>query len=101
MQQRAAIFVTGNYSYETRSMTGILGKLKWESSQEKTIDKGLKGKASLQTDDLIHLTRIGRNHHQMAFHTPAAGTDNYKGSFIPQTLERPPRICNFLCCNRE
>ena len=31
VQKRAARFVTGNYIYETRSMTGILEQLKWES----------------------------------------------------------------------
>ena len=30
VQERAARFVTGNYNYETGSMTGILGQLKWE-----------------------------------------------------------------------
>ena len=30
VQKRAARFVTGNYNYETGSMTGILGQLKWE-----------------------------------------------------------------------
>ena len=30
VQKRAARFVTDNYSYETGSMTGILGQLKWE-----------------------------------------------------------------------
>ena len=36
VQKRAARFVTGNYNYETGSMTGILGQLKWESlTQEK------------------------------------------------------------------
>ena len=35
VQKRAARFMTGNYSYETWSMTGILGQLKWESPQEK------------------------------------------------------------------
>ena len=40
VQKRAARFVTGNYNYETGSMTGILGQLKWESLKkgEKTID---------------------------------------------------------------
>ena len=28
VQKRAARFVTGNYNYETGSMTGILGQLK-------------------------------------------------------------------------
>ena len=31
VQNRAARFVTGNYVFETGSMTGILGQLKWES----------------------------------------------------------------------
>ena len=40
VQKRAARFVTGNYNYETGSMTGILGQLKWESlkKRKKTID---------------------------------------------------------------
>ena len=33
VQKRAARFVMGNYSYETGSMTGILGQLKWGISQ--------------------------------------------------------------------
>ena len=31
VQKRAAGFETGNYMYETGSMTGILEQLKWES----------------------------------------------------------------------
>ena len=60
MQKRAARFVTGNYNYETGSMTGFLGQLKWESLKKRRKDnrlillcKGLKGKASVPTDDLI------------------------------------------------
>ena len=34
-QNHAARFVTRNYVYETGSMTGILGQLKWESLKEK------------------------------------------------------------------
>ena len=59
VQKRAARFVTGNYDYETGSMTGILGQLKWESLKKRRKDnrlillyKGLKGKASVPTDDL-------------------------------------------------
>ena len=68
MQKCAARFVTGNYSYETGSMTGILGQLKWESLKKRRKDnklillyKGLKGKASVPTDDLIPKTRRYRN----------------------------------------
>ena len=93
MQKRAARFVTGNYNYETGSMTGILGQLKWESLKKRRKDnrlillyKGLKGKASVPTDDLIPKTRRCRNQHSMAFQTPIANTDVYKGSLFPQTI---------------
>ena len=35
IRKRAARFVTGNYKYETGSMTGILGQLKWESLKKR------------------------------------------------------------------
>ena len=35
VQKHAARFVTGNYNYETGSMTGILGQLKWESLKKR------------------------------------------------------------------
>ena len=35
VQNRAARFVTRNYVYETGSMTGILGQLKWEGPLRK------------------------------------------------------------------
>ena len=64
VQNRAARFVTGNYVFETGSMTGFLGQLKWESLKKRRKDsrlillyKGLKGKARIPTDDLIQ--RIG------------------------------------------
>ena len=93
VQKRAARFVTGNYNYETGSMTGILGQLKWESLKKRRKDnrlillyKGLKGKASVPTADLIPKTRRCRNQHSMAFQTPIANTDVNKGSFFPQTI---------------
>ena len=49
--------------------------------------KGLKGKASVPTDDIIPKTRRCRNQHSMAFQTPTANTDVYKGSFFPQTIK--------------
>ena len=65
VQKRTARFVTGNYTYET-------GQLKWESlknmrkySRLILRYKGLKGKASILTDDLIPKTRHGRNQHSM------------------------------------
>ena len=39
--------------------------------------KGLKGKASVPTDDIIPKTRRCRNQHSMAFQTPIANTDVY------------------------
>ena len=66
-QNRAARFVTSNYCFETRSITG---KLKWESFKKRRRDsrqillyKGLKDAASIPTDDLIPQIRRSRNHH--------------------------------------
>ena len=60
VQNRAARFVARKYVYETGSMTGILGQLKWESLKKRRKDnrlillyKGLKGTARIPTDDLI------------------------------------------------
>ena len=41
VQKRAARFVTGIYNHETGSMTGILGKLKWESLKKRREDNRL------------------------------------------------------------
>ena len=100
MQKRAARFVTRNYSYETGSMTGILEELKWEPPQKRRKDnrlilmnKGLKGKARLATDDLIPKNRLYRNQHSMVFQIPSASKESYKKSFFPpnnQGLECPP-----------
>ena len=67
--------MTGNYSYETGSMTDILGQLKWESLKKKRKDnrlillyKGLNGKACVPTDDLIPRTRRSRNQHSILWH---------------------------------
>ena len=88
VQKRAAISVSGNYKYETGSMTGILGQLKWESLKKMRKDnrlillyKGLKGKASILTDDLIPT-----NQHSKAFQIPIANTDVYKFNFFPKTI---------------
>ena len=94
VQKRSARFVTGNYvDYETGSMTGILKNLKWESLKKMRKDsrlimlyKGLKGAASIPTNDLVPPIRRTRNHHSLAFQIPMAGTDIYKSSFFPQTI---------------
>ena len=94
VQNRVARFVTGNYNFETGSMTGILEHLKWESLKKRRRDsrlillyKGLKDKASIPTDDLIPLVRHCRNDHSMAYEVPIANTDIYKCSFFPQTIK--------------
>ena len=95
VQNHAARFVTSNYVYETGSMTGILGQLKWESLKKRRKDnrlislyKGLKGtcKARIPTDDLIPKTSHGRNQHSLAFQIPSVSKDVYKYSFFPQTI---------------
>ena len=48
--------------------------------------KGLKDKASVPTDDLNSKTRLCKNQHSMAFQTPIANTDVYKGTLFPQTI---------------
>ena len=77
-QNRAARFVTSNYSFEIGSMTGILENLKWESLKKRRKDsrlillyKGLKGAACIPTDDLIPPIRRNRNRHSLTFQTPA------------------------------
>ena len=88
MQKCAARFVTGNYNYETGSLTVKMGIPKKRRKDNRLIllYKGLKGKASEPTDDLIPKTRHCRNQHSMAFQTPIANTDVYKGSFFPKTI---------------
>ena len=108
VQKRTARFVTGYYDYENGSMTGILGQLKWESLKKRRKDnrlillyKGLKGKASVPTDDLIPKTRRCRNQHSMAFQTPIANTDVYKSSFFPQTIRDWNALPNSLISSAE
>ena len=97
VQNHAASFVTGNYVFETGSMTGILGQLKWESLRKRRKDsrlillyvyKGLKGKVRIPTgtDDLIPKNRRCRNQHSLAFQIPSASKEAYKRSFFPQTI---------------
>ena len=93
VQNRAARFVTRNYTFEEGSMTGILEQLKWESLKKRKTDnrlillyKGLKGKARIPTDDLIPKTRCCRNSHSKAFQLPSASIEAYKCSFFPQTI---------------
>ena len=67
----------------------ILEKLRWESlSRLILLYKGLKGGASIPTDDLIPLIGHCRNS-SLNFQTPAAWTDIYKGTFFPQAIRIP------------
>ena len=68
VQNRAARFVTGNYNFETGSMTSILEQLGWESIHKRRkgsklilLFKGLKGRASIPCDDLQPPNRHNRN----------------------------------------
>ena len=81
-QKGAAKFVTGSYTYETGSITGILEQLKRESLKKRRknstlimLYKSLKGAASIPTIDLVPPNRSTRNHHSLAFQIPIAGTD--------------------------
>ena len=91
VQNCAVRFVARNDVYETGSMTGILGQLKWESLKKRRKDdriillyKGLKGKARIPTDDLIPKNRRCRNQHSLAFQIPSASNDVCKHSFFPR-----------------
>ena len=97
VQNRTARFVTGNYNFETGSMTGILEHLKWESLKKRRRDsrlillyKGLKGKASIPTDDLIPLVRCCRNDHSMAYQVPIANISNKIMIFISVAFSPRP-----------
>ena len=93
VQNQAARFVTGNYKFETGSMTKILGQLKWESLKQRwkgsrliLFYKGLKGQASISVDDLKTPLRHARNHHSEPFQVPYARTNAYRHSFFPETI---------------
>ena len=87
-----SLHISGNYIYETGSMTGILEQLQWESLKKRMKDsrlmlsKGLKGAASIHTNVIHPPIRHTRNHHSLVFQAPLAGTDFYKSSFFPQTI---------------
>ena len=92
VQNGAARFVTGNYNFETGSMTRILEQLGWESLHKSLrkgsklilLFKGLKGRASLPCDEQPP-KRHSRNQHLMAFQVPYA-KHIYKYSFFPDTV---------------
>ena len=94
VQNLAARFVTGNYNFETGSMTSILEQLGWESLHRRCkgnklilLFKGLKGRASIPCKDLQPPNKRCRNQHPMAFQVPYARTDIYKYSSFPVTIK--------------
>ena len=64
----------------------ILAKLYESATSHSMLYKGLKGAASIPTNDLVPPITRTRNHHSLAFQIPMAGTDIYKSSFFPQTI---------------
>ena len=95
VQNRAARFVTRNYTFEEESRTDIPEQLKWESPKKRRTDnrllllyKGLKGKAKLPTDDLITKTRRCRDSLSMAFQLPSTSIEAYKCSLFPPDYQR-------------
>ena len=48
--------------------------------------KGLKGAASIPTNDLVPAIKRTKNHHSQAIQIPMAWTDINKSSFFPQTI---------------
>ena len=94
IQNRATGFLTGDYSFETGSISSILEQLGWESFHKRCkgsklilLFKGLKGRASIPCDDLQSSNRRSRNQHPVAFQVPYARTDIYKYSFFPVTIK--------------
>ena len=85
--------MTGNYNYETGSMTGSLGHLKLESLKNRRKDnrlillyKGLKGKASVPTDSLSPKLGVVEISTLWHFRLPLLIQMFIKGSFFPQTI---------------
>ena len=75
VQERAARFVTGDITYETRRMIAILEQqtCKWESLKKGKDSrlimhhKGLKGTASIPTEILVSPNWRTRNQHSLEF----------------------------------
>ena len=79
--------------FEKAFDTPPLEQLKWKSLKKRRkvsrlimLYKGLKGVASIPTNDLVPPIRHTRNRHSLAFQIPMAGTDIYKSSFFPQII---------------
>ena len=88
MQNRAARFVTRNYTRDEGSMTGILDQQNGKALRRggRIIDSYCYTKARIPTGDLISKTRHCRNQHSTAFQIPSASVEAYRCSFFPQTI---------------
>ena len=77
-----------NWAYDWHSRTTNVGisEKRRRDSRIIMLYKGLKGAASIPTNDLVPPIRHVRNHHSLAFQTHFANTDIYKCSFFPQTI---------------
>ena len=75
MKNRAARFVTENYTFETGSMTKSFEQLKGEILKRRRKDSelfyiGLKDQARIPVGDLQTPLRLTRNQHSKSFSTP-------------------------------
>ena len=89
--------MTSNYTYETGNMTGILEQLRWGCLKKRSEDsrlimlyKGLKGAASIPTDDFVPPKGV-----------PGIITDIYKSSFFPQTIRDWNSLTDYLISASE
>ena len=121
VQNRAARFVTRNYTREEGSITGIREQLKWDSLKKRRKDnrlillyKGLKGKARIPTGDLISKTRRCRNQHSipcqstLAFQILSACVEHINVVSFPRPSGTgmtslfpsfPPLQCGMIACH--
>ena len=90
-----------NWEYDWHSWTIKMGipQEKEEDNRFILLYKGLKGKASIPTEDHIPKTRRGRNQHWKAFQTPLLIQNFINVPFPPdyQELECPPRFSDLIC----
>ena len=106
VQERAARFVTGNYIYETGSMTGILEQLKWESLKKRRKDsrlimlyKGLKGAASIVYPQMTLFPQSGVPGIITPWHSKSQWLGLIQVQFLPpdykrlELLDRFPYLC--------
>ena len=94
VQNQAARFITGNYSYDPGSMTAILQQLKLEPLQERRRQnrlvlfcKGLHHQSAIPTHILERPEIKTRTMHSQHFVKLPGNTDMLRTSFMPKTLD--------------